>query len=280
MKTIITLIKREYWEQTNLFVKVPLALAVVISLAGFAALIFSVVGPNVPADWDIVDPKALQFFVQVTATPFAIVLGLLLFYYFVTTLYEDRRDRSVLFWQSMPIAQWQTLFSKCAAGLVLAPLITGCITVITQAILLIFLSLALAMHGVHHWADLWRWGLLLSTWIQMALVFIVQSLWLFPLYAWCLFWSAYAKRMPSLSALVTLVVVMLLEVIFLKVHPISQFVSSRFTFSAMTWRMICPHTHLVPVQQYTLELLLGLVVGIVFVAVAAKLRSRCYDFDH
>ncbi len=55
------------------------------------------------------------------ASPFVLVLWLMVFYYFLANLYDDRKDSSVLFWQSILTSQTQTIVSKLIAGLVLAP---------------------------------------------------------------------------------------------------------------------------------------------------------------
>lgn len=285
MKALITLVKREYWEQSSLFFKVPLALAVIIAVAAFCGLMVTLLMHgrledvlNVSAYNDV--PRGLNAVFQFSALPFVIVLWLTLFYYSVSTLYDDRKDRSVLFWQSMPISQSQTLLAKVIAAVILAPCLAWLTLVITQLILLIFASVFLLFHPVMPWQLLWSPGHLLVSWLTMWLVMVVQALWLLPLFAWCMFWSAYAKKMPSLSAVVSLIVLLVIEWIVLPVQYVGHFVAQRFAYAFSTWHFVDSSMPKSPeFGLYGMNLLLGLVVAFGLMAAAAGLRSRCYDFD-
>ena len=283
MNPLKTLIKREYWEQSSLFFKVPLALAVIITLAAFSGLILTfLMHGSSSSQWHWYADTShgmLQVF-EVTASPFIVVLWLTLFYYFVSTLYDDRKDHSVLFWQSMPISQWQSVLAKVVAGVIVAPLFAWFTLVMTQLILLIFASVFMMAHPVIEWTSLWNWSQLLFVWLKILAVMMVQAIWLLPLFAWCMLWSAYAKKMPSLSALVSLLVIVIVEWILLPAHYIGHFILSRFTYAASTWSMLGFNSHHpVMVDNYGLSFVLGLVVAVILLACAAALRSRCYDFD-
>lgn len=285
MSPIKTLIKREYWEQSSLFFKVPLALAVIVTLAAFSGLVltFFMHGLSVQStDWHWYANlgRGISQMFELTASPFIIVLWLTLFYYFVSTLYDDRKDRSVLFWQSMPINQRQVISAKVVAGAIVAPLFAWFTLVMTQLILLIFACIFLMAHPAMDWISLWAWPQLLLAWLKILVVMIVQTIWLLPLFAWCMFWSAYAKKMPSLSALVSLVVIVVVEWILLPVHYIGHFVVSRFSYALSTWRLLgFDGQHPAVTDNYGLSFVLGLVVSVLLLGLAASLRSRCYDFD-
>lgn len=285
MKTVITLIKREYWEQSSLFFKVPLALAVIITVAAFCGLMLALVMHGYPdnamaALGDAHIQTDLRSLFQFSALPFVIVLWLTLFYYFVSTLYDDRKNRSVLFWQSMPISQAQTLLSKVVAGVVVAPCLAWVTLVLTQLILLIFATVFLWAHPLMAWQALWSPGQLMMMWAEAWLVMVVQALWLLPLFAWCLFWSAYAKKMPSLSALVSAVVLVVIEWMVFPVQYLGHFIGQRFAYAFSTWHLLDAHVGRDLVwSDYGMQLLLGLVVAVALMSAAAALRARCYDFD-
>src|SRR3546814_20822192 len=41
-----------------------------------------------------------------------VVLGFVVFFYCLGALYDDRRDRSILFWKSLPVSDASTVLSK------------------------------------------------------------------------------------------------------------------------------------------------------------------------
>ncbi|MDF1796488.1 MAG: ABC transporter permease [Coxiellaceae bacterium] len=285
MKTLWTLVKREYWEQYSLFFKVPLALAVIFTLAAFCVMVLSLFvhgSSHMSVTWqaEMLSPRSTQNYYFLSSMPFVIVLWLTIFYYFTSTLYDDRRDRSVLFWQSMPVSQSQTILSKVLAGVIVAPLCAWVALVLTQLILTIFASVMLVVHPVQPWTALWNIPMMLEMWFGSLVVMIIQALWLLPLLAWCMLWSAYAKKMPALSAVVSLVVIVVIEAILLPRHYIGAFITDRFSYAMQTWNVI----HLQSGHHYVLSdfgwnMLLGLVVSLILASAAGKLRSSCYDFD-
>ncbi len=284
MKTMWTLVKREYWEQYALFFKVPLALAVIFTLAAFCVMVLALFVHDthyIQMSWqhDVLSPGSTRSYYFLSSMPFVIVLWLTIFYYFTSTLYDDRRDRSIMFWQSMPVSASQTIASKILAGVLLAPLCAWVALVLTQLILTIFASVVLVMHPVQSWTALWNIPMMLSMWFGSLVVMIVQAIWLLPLLAWCMLWSAYAKKMPALSAVVSLVVIVVIEMIVLPHHYIGEFVATRFSYAMNTWSLMHLQGGHVVLSSYGWNMLLGLVVAGVFAAVAGKLRSHCYDFD-
>ncbi|MDF1761275.1 MAG: ABC transporter permease [Coxiellaceae bacterium] len=285
MKTLWTLVRREYWEQYSLFFKVPLALAVIFTLAAFCVLVLSLFvhgSSHISMTWqaDMLSSKSTRGYYFLSSMPFIIVLWLTIFYYFTSTLYDDRRDRSVLFWQSMPVSQSQTIFSKVLAGVIVAPLCAWIAMVLTQLILIIFGSVMLAMHPVQSWTVLWDIPMMFEMWFGSLVVMVIQALWLLPLLAWCMLWSAYAKKMPALSAVVSLVVIVVIEAILLPRHYIGTFITDRFSYAMNTWSVMhLQGGHHYILSDYGWNMLLGLVITFIFAAVAGKLRSSCYDFD-
>ncbi|MDF1654391.1 MAG: ABC transporter permease [Coxiellaceae bacterium] len=283
MKTVWTLVKRECWEQYPLFFKVPLALAVIFTLAAFCVLVLSLfVHDSSSMTWqtDMLSPSSTRSYYFMSSMPFIVVLWLTIFYYFTSTLYDDRRDRSVLFFQSMPVSQSQTVLSKVLAGVVVAPLCAWVAMVLTQLILTIFASVMLALHPVQPWTALWNVPMMLQMWFGSLAVMIIQALWLLPLLAWCMLWSAYAKKMPALSAIVSLVVIVVIEAILLPQHYIGTFITDRFSYAMRTWNVLhlqAGHNYIL--SDYGWNMLLGLVIALILATAAGKLRSSCYDFD-
>ena len=211
-RTFAWLLKREYWEHRGGFVW-----AQVISggIAVFFALLGAVIGA-ISARRNIVGNSiTMDDLAEYTRTLgqvgdglllggigiASVVLAFVVFFYALGSLYDDRRDRSVLFWKSLPVSDVQTVLSKAAWALLLAPLISIVIgAAVGMALWLIAIVGAPSIAGVpspwamathsHPFSLLW---LLLKT-LPMSL------LWALPTVGWLMFCSAWANSKPFLWA--------------------------------------------------------------------------------
>jgi ABC-2 type transport system permease protein len=77
-------------------------------------------------------------------------------------LYCERRDRSVLFWKSMPVSDWTAVLSKMAVPTVVLPVVTLVLAIVTQLIMLLAARAYLSMHS-RSAAALWT-----LPWLQMT----------------------------------------------------------------------------------------------------------------
>ncbi|WP_210235883.1 ABC-2 transporter permease, partial [Mesorhizobium sp. M1C.F.Ca.ET.212.01.1.1] len=75
------------------------------------------------------------------------VLAFVVFFYCLGALYDDRRDRSILFWKSLPLSDTQTVLSKVISALIVAPLIAVIAGIITMLGFLLVISVVALMHG-------------------------------------------------------------------------------------------------------------------------------------
>jgi len=302
MRKMMTLINREFWEQRSVFFNVPIILASIFAVVALVLLFLSM-GHGVDSGTmqaeltraDIVEfiPSAFA----AIASPFVIILWLIVFYYFLGSLYDDRKDGSVLFWQSMPISQTQTLASKLIAGLVLAPFCTWVVVMVTQVFALCIVSIFLVIHPVMAWTTLWDPSAILLSWLRIFAAMLVQGLWLLPLFAWCLLCSAFSKRAPALRALIPVILLVILEFLLLRWNVVYHFIISRFKYASIMWyqlssdsaRIISRHGDINVVHKINQKLHLtgfnwqsfavGLLVSAVFIVIAAVFRRNCYDFD-
>ncbi len=144
-----------------------------------------------------------------------LVLLLVSVNYLQGCLYIDRKDRSILFWKSMPVSAWEEVLAKLSVALLVAPALFIAASVLTQwAMLLVALVLSSRMQvdGL---------GVVLAN-VQIGRVLLDQVLgwlasafWALPLYAWIMLASAGARRSPALLAATPLVVLALLEAVLL-----------------------------------------------------------------
>ena len=127
----------------------------------------------------------------------AMVVGL---FYTLDALYGERRDRSILFWKSMPVSDLTTVLSKLAIPLLVIPVLSFAIAVVTQFIMLLLASTVLVGSGANI-AALWAQQSIFRFSLELFYhMLTVHGLWYAPLYAWLLLVSAAAPRAPFVWA--------------------------------------------------------------------------------
>jgi len=131
---------------------------------------------------------------------FTVVMSFVIFFYLLGSLYDDRKDRSILFWKSLPASDTLTVASKLLAAMFIIPAFFLAITIITHVLMAIIGSLMVLG------ADGNPWSLFLSVvnpfkaWGMIAASYLAQSVWALPLYGWLMLVSAFAPRVPLLFA--------------------------------------------------------------------------------
>jgi ABC-2 type transport system permease protein len=121
--TLRTLIRRELWEHTALWL-VPLivaaALAVVTIFAKTIGVRVNDVSiQNVDADARIIVLNMSQMLWVAVLYVAAAIVGA---FVALDCLYAERKDRSILFWKSLPVSDGLTVLSKFLVIVVVAPL--------------------------------------------------------------------------------------------------------------------------------------------------------------
>lgn len=225
MNTMTALLKREWWESPVLWI-LPAAFAGVLVLAQvYGLVVLNRIG-EVPmqeiaaaignfAAMETGDRRALiQGVLTGMAVPFNLFLVGIMFFYALDSLYADRRDRSILFWKSMPVSDVQTVLSKLAAILLLAPAATLAVVMIFHLVNLLMGTLLALTVGAGGWQLAWDPVAILGTWLTLAWALFAQSLIYLPVVAWVMLASAWAKRAPFLWAVAPPVVLMIVERIY------------------------------------------------------------------
>ncbi|MCC7683671.1 hypothetical protein [Janthinobacterium sp. FW305-128] len=215
------LIRRELWEHKGMLVWTPALIGVVMTVLGALVTIATIAktkmrtalivnGEEVswstvfntrtfgPRRTEIIDAVANNY--TYAAAPLFLALGFLVFFYCLSALHEDRRDRSVLFWKSLPISDAQTVLSKAAIALLVAPLIVAAAASLTSLLLVLILSGVLAVNGIHVFAELLATpGLYLGP-LRVFGLLPVYCLWALPTVGWLLMVSSWAKSKVFLWA--------------------------------------------------------------------------------
>lgn len=212
IRTLVTLMRRELWESPVAFKWTPLGIALVTILLTLLALAvgarvdnqFASLGDNLRVLTET-DPDTLSLFVSgalisVSSLFFQIML-LVICFYLAGSLFDDRKDRSILFWKSLPVSDGMTVASKLATACLLIPLMFLLAIMLTHLALLLIASGVTLVAGVNPITSLWLPASLPYVWTLIAAGLLVQALWLMPLYAWLLFCSSWAPRLPILIAI-------------------------------------------------------------------------------
>jgi ABC-2 type transport system permease protein len=192
-------IRRELWENRSIYIA-PLVAATVF-LVGFA---LKTVAVRRQVSMSALDAAQIQDLLtsryELSAS---LIMGIALLvgiFYSLDALYGERRDRSILFWKSLPVSDVNAVLSKLTIPILILPVLSFAITVATQFLMLLLSSALLAGSGVSI-AALWTQVSFLhvsSIWLYHLLT--VHGLWYAPFYGWLLMVSAWAPRAPFMWA--------------------------------------------------------------------------------
>ena len=139
------------------------------------------------------------------------VMSVVATFYLLDCLLADRKDRSILFWKSLPVSDLKTVLSKLLTAAVLIPLIAFAVSLVTHVLLLIVGTIDLLVLGASPWEMLWAPNPIFSTSALVFYAMIVQVLWYLPLMGYLMLVSAFAKRAVMVWAVIPPLVISVLE---------------------------------------------------------------------
>jgi ABC-2 type transport system permease protein len=217
MNTMKWLVKREFWEHKGGFFWAPVWVGGIwtILIAGTIFLTaalgtshgFNINGTTVnslssalsPADQkEAADALAASY--MGFSLPVFAVLAITVFFFCIGSLYDDRRDRSVLFWKSLPISDSETVLSKVIIGIVVAPLIATALAAIVSLLLLLAICVTSAFMGVNVFGAILLNAHLYLSPLAVIGILPVYAVWALPTIGWLMLVSAWARTMPFLWA--------------------------------------------------------------------------------
>ncbi|MBI1731227.1 MAG: ABC transporter permease [Gammaproteobacteria bacterium] len=203
-------VRRELWENRSIYIA-PLAIAGVL-LFGFLISLIDL--PDRRREVLLLEPAQQQAAIErpydITAMMVMVIAILVGVFYCLDALHGERRDRSILFWKSLPVSDLTTVLSKAAIPLVILPLLSFTIIVATQLIMLLLSSAVLAMNDLSA-ATTWTQVKFFQQTVILLYGLITLALWHAPIYGWLLLVSAWARRAPFLWAVLPPVAVSVLE---------------------------------------------------------------------
>jgi ABC-2 type transport system permease protein len=203
MKSLQIQIRREFWEHRRLWL-VPLLVAAALLAA--AALFGHTQLVHLDLDSRAADPArtpqpAFELLQLGWGMAFYVTAAILASIYFLDCLYSERRDRSILFWKSLPVSDMQTVLVKFLVGLVIVPLAIFVLAALTSVLASGLLELR-ARAVMHSNAALWD----TLTWLRlqglMLYALLAALCWYAPYGAYLMLASAAARRSPYLWAVI------------------------------------------------------------------------------
>ncbi len=201
-------------------------------------------------------------------------------FYCLDALHGERRDRSILFWKSLPVSDLTTVLSKVTIPLVVLPLVAFAIVVCVQLIMVLETGVVLIFHGMSP-ATTWACVPFFQSWLVLLYGLVALALWHAPIYGWLLLVSGWARRATFLWAVLPLIAIDIFERItfgtsyfgsFMK-HRLFGFAPHAFGFHGQGHPTIDSLSQLTPGTYLSSPgLWLGLVFAAAFIAAAVRLR--------
>ena len=270
-------IRRELWENRSIYIA-PLA------VAGVALFGFSL--GSIAGIWE----KPLRLDPASPQAPYDMAAGLMMLtgivvsvFYCLDALHGERRDRSILFWKSLPVSDVTTVLAKASIPLVILPLLTVAITIAMQWLMLLLSSAVVLVSG-QSVATLWtKLSFFRMSWLMLYHVLTAHALWPAPIYCWLLLVSGWPRRATFLWAALPVVAIAGVEQIAFHTWHFAELVGSRLIGAAPTVASTSPDmfptdpmTHIAPAHFLSSP---GLWIGLAFAAacLAGAVRLRRYQ---
>ena len=222
------LLKREFWEHKGGFLWAPVWAGAISLLLTLMALIVgevvarkAIASGKMKIDGDVtingldlgvltskMDPEDLRklsdgidFSMLAAGMWPMVVLGFVVFFYCLGSLYDERKDRSVLFWKSLPLSDRDTVFSKAASALLVAPTLAVGAAIACMFAFMLLVSAFVLLHNGNPVTLLWGPGSPLANAGLLLASIPIYALWALPTVGWLMLCSSWSRSMPFLWAI-------------------------------------------------------------------------------
>src|SRR5438477_1042111 len=273
-------VRREVWENRSLYI-VPLIVAAV-QVFGFA---ITTIGLAERRRAVLLLDSAHQR--TAIEQPYDLAAMMMIFtvfivgvFYCLDALHGERRDRSILFWKSLPVSDLTAVLSKATIPLVVLPVIVFAIVVCVQLIMVLETAVVLIFHGMSP-ATTWAHVPMFQNWLVLLYGLAAIALWHAPIYGWLLLVSGWVRRATFLWAVLPLIAIQIFEKITFGTSYFGAFVKNRlfgfapgaFAFQGRDHPTIDSLAQLTPgTYLSTPGLWLGLVFALAFLVLTIRLR--------
>jgi len=218
-------LKRELWENRSIYLAPMIAAGVVLFGFGITALGL----PRLRANALLLEPArqgaAIELPYDVAALMIMFTAFIVGVFYCLDALHGERRDRSILFWKSLPVSDHTTVLSKAIVPFAILPLLTFAIIIATQFIMLLISTAVLLPSGLA--GTTWR----LLPWFHLSVILlyglVTTALWQAPVFGWLLLVSGYARRATFLWAVLPWLAVAAIEKVAFNTTYFAQMLGDR-----------------------------------------------------
>jgi len=232
----LALIRREVWEHRSIWMT-PAVIALVVALSILTGqMSISAYGEHVDvaiagaSNVDAVHRRvAIMAALGAITGIFAAGAGILIVFYSLDSLYSERKDKSILFWRSLPVTDAETVISKLLTATVVIPAAALAGAFATHLVFMATSSVWLMIEGGDAGHLIWSSAPIFDVWGAALLTAIATTIWLSPFIGWFFFVSGYTRRMPLLMALLPLIILPLMEIALLPTELLAKAIGSRFT---------------------------------------------------
>jgi ABC-2 type transport system permease protein len=220
-RALLTLVRREFWEHRYLWLA-PVLVAALLALSPLLGHAELDLPPFASADNRVALSTLVQWGLGV---PLCVVMSFCLAYYLLECLYGERKDRSILFWKSLPVSDALTVWSKVLVAVAIVPLGVLVLALLTHLLFCAILDLRYTLgNGPLLAFNPLEW---FRTELTLLLGLVLSVLWYAPWGAYLLAISAWAKRSPFLWATLPLVLAPILERMVFGTRYLWHFISYR-----------------------------------------------------
>jgi ABC-2 type transport system permease protein len=191
-------VRREIWENRSIYIAPLIAAGVVLFGFGMTAFNLPRLRLNALALESARQRAAIELPYDAAAMMIMFTVFIVGIFYCLDALHGEWRDRSILFWKSLPVSDLTSVLAKAIVPLAILPLLTFVIVLATQFIMLLLSTVALLPSGLA--GTTWQ----LLSWPRLLLILlyglVTSALWEAPIFAWLLLVSSWARRATFLWA--------------------------------------------------------------------------------
>ncbi len=300
IKVIFTMIRREIQEHKLAFIYAPFAVAMVLCFV-IASVYFGVTNIQTPEftfTTEIYDEgfvegmlsassetkaRVIRAGLIVLGLPILLTVGFGMLAYSLSTFADERKDKSLIFWRSMPVSDLTTVLSKLLFIIVVVPLLVIPNIILLQLVAQISASIFFVTNDIVSFSYVWT-GYLITDWFRIIFSLWAQALWSLPIFLWLMFAGTYARR-PVIGAAVPLVATIVLERIVFKTNEVWEFIDNRLGFwsRADSFPIASEEIRVVDISDIALMLStqafwIGMIASAVLVAGIVYTRSTNNDY--
>ena len=297
MKVLITLVRRELQEHKVGLIYAPFIVAAILSLV--IVLVYfgvtdiktndfnfstSIYENGEAVEWmrvATVEQKmtVIRSGLVVLGFPVAFVMIFAVLSYSLGTFFEERKDKSIIFWRSLPISDLETVLSKVFVVVFIAPLIILPALIFLNMVALLSASIFFAVSDIVPFTWIWN-AYSITDWFRIIFSLWMQLLWSLPILAWLMLAGAYSRK-PIVAAVLPLVGVIAIERVVLgsgvflataieRMQPWSLMSSFPKQYEELRVVEIAD----IPLLLATQEFWYGMLISVLLISVIVYVRSR------